>query len=132
MASMIRRALSPSRRRSGVTAASMARDDIWLVGQPTREGARKRRPLEQLDGWLRLRGADRLPGARWRRSGARGVLELLLRAEQGVQHLLSQAFAERDLQAPDDDPHHEEASTTLAAAALLATAQGIGRVLEGG
>src|SRR4051794_18653391 len=102
----------------------------WLASQ--RERAPQRRPLEQLDGWLRLRGADRLPGARRRRSGARGVLELLLRAEQGVQHLLAQAFAEREREAPADDRHHEEASTTLAAAALLATAQGIGRVLEGG
>src|SRR4051794_39306914 len=62
--------------------------------------------------------AGRLAGGRGG-GGRRGVLELLLGAEQRVQDLLAQALGERERQARADDPHEHDAAEATAALALL-------------
>ena len=88
------------------TEASIARESSWPASQrrqcaaaPGKQRGRRRRPLSRFETVARVRSCPRAdPGSRsrwaWLRGGARRVLELLLGAEQRVQHLLAQALAQ--------------------------------------
>src|SRR4051794_33466839 len=98
MASMIRWALSPARSRvRGFAAASIYRDSSWPTNQSALVGGILRPPPAHAKG--APGGALRKPSSsaplrrgglgRGRRSRGRRVVELLLRAEQRVEHLLA-------------------------------------------
>src|SRR5829696_3401045 len=70
------------------------------------------------------RGRTAVGGRRRRR-----VLELLLGAEQRVEHLLAQTLAERERGARADD-HQQQRAAALALAGLLAAPQGVGGFLQ--
>src|SRR3954470_24840302 len=53
------------------------------------------------------------------RGGRRGVLELLLGAEQRVEHLLAQPLGQRRGAPPADDAEQQDAAEPAAALALL-------------
>src|SRR6185437_9336014 len=63
--------------------------------------------------------------------GGRGVLELLLRAEQHVEHLGTKALVERDGQASANQQEHEATPAPLLLAAGLGVPQRVRRVLQG-
>src|SRR6516225_12217840 len=65
-----------------------------------------------------------------RRRCGRAVVELLLRAEQQVEHLRAQALAQRDREHTRDREQQQRASEAAAAAALRGFAQGVRRVAQ--
>ena len=102
---------SSAARRVPIAAAERAR-------APERGGA-SRRPLRQARSARRSgRVADRLLRPRARRSGRGGVLELLLRAEQRVEHLLPQVLAHAP--APHRADDEEQQAPALAPFFFLA------------
>src|SRR4051794_15426569 len=80
------------------------------------------------------RGAGRARGRVRRRRGGRGVLELLLGAEQRVEDLLAQPLADGERDAAREDEQHEQLAEAEAAAPLLLVLRGLaesdGRVAE--
>src|SRR5205085_6515378 len=133
-------ATSPPRRGSCITRATPARDRApWSrsatssrASAAQREGA-PRRPLSKPYRRVRLgRGARWLGGgARARRRGGGGVLELLLRAEQGVKHLLAEPLGQHQGRADADEQEHH-APLPPALALGLGAAQGVGRAAKRG
>src|SRR5256714_887724 len=69
--------------------------------------------------------------SRPRGGGRRGVLELLLGAEQRIQHLLAQTLGQRERSARTDDQEEDPPAPALLLLGLRA-AQRVGRVAEGG
>src|SRR5438445_12763367 len=136
----MRRALSESSRRSVRSRASAASTTRTLAGQPTRgvalwrrvvrrgEGAPDGAPFQVTAAAPLGRRACRLR-CRARRGGGRAVLELLLGAEQRVEHLLPQAFRQRERGTRRDD--QEDHPPPPAAVLLrLGATQRVGRLAE--
>src|SRR4051794_34548558 len=117
---MIRCALSPARSRTGgVVAASICARSL----RQTKEGAR----------WAPSRSGPSRRRRRRRRRGGGGrlVVELLLRPEERVEHLVAQALAEAQRQAGTDDADQQELAEPAAAlAALRPLAQRVARALQ--
>src|SRR5688572_18182808 len=86
----------------------------------TTEGARGRPPGTDRSPSSSVRAGRRLVrGRRGRRRGRGGVLELLLRAEQGVEDLLAQVLAHGEGQSGAHDADHEHLAEPAALLLLL-------------
>src|SRR3954453_10100462 len=89
---------------------------------------RPQAPLDRSALRRRLRGGA--ARGRRRRRGRRGVLELLLLAEERVEHLVAQVLAHAERHAGADDEQHQRAAEAPLLLLLGALAQRVGGLLE--